>query len=292
MLCKANRMLVAALAAAGIAYASGCGREDAKPAAVMKPAEPSMASPVEPAKPKLRDDEHGHVGGAHGGIIVSIGQDNYHAEAVFENDGVLRLFMLGNDESKVIEIDAQKLVAFVKPEGEKRSTSIVLRPESQPGDSSGKTSQFVGHLPSDVAGKNVEVVIPSVRIGEERFRIGFKSDQAESNGHGEPMPDKVADERERDLYLTPGGLYTEADIASNGRKTASERFAGFKPAHDLHPQLGDKICPISLTKSNPQCTWVVGGKTYEFCCPPCVDEFVTLAKTKPEAIKEPESYVK
>ena len=291
MLCKANCLLVA-LAAAGIAYASGCSREAAKPVAVAKPPDSLVTTPADPVKPQLRDDEHGHVAGAHGGIIVSIGQDNYHAEAVFENDGMLRLFMLGNDESKVLEIDDQQLVAYVKPEGEKRSTSIVLRPESQPDDSQGKTSQFAGKLPSDVAGKNVEVVIPSVRIGVERFRIGFKSEQAGSDGHGDPMPDKVADDRERDLYLTPGGLYTEADIAANGSKTASERFAGFKPAHDLDPQPGDKICPITLTKSNPQCAWVVGGKTYEFCCPPCVDEFVTLAKTKPEAIKEPESYVK
>jgi multiple sugar transport system substrate-binding protein len=38
------------------------------------------------------------------------------------------------------------------------------------------------------------------------------------------------------------------------------------------------ICPISKTKAAPKFSWVVGGKTYQFCCPPCVDEFVQTAK--------------
>ena len=63
-------------------------------------------------------------------------------------------------------------------------------------------------------------------------------------------------------------------------------------SHDRKPKAGDKICPITRTKANPNITWVVGGKTYEFCCPPCVDEFVKTAKEHPEEIKEPGSYVK
>ena len=47
---------------------------------------------------------------------------------------------------------------------------------------------------------------------------------------------------------------------------------------------------VTLTKANPACTWIVGGKVYEFCCPPCVDEFVTLAKAG-GPIDEPEAYV-
>jgi hypothetical protein len=106
------------------------------------------------------------------------------------------------------------------------------------------------------------------------------------------MPAKVADEEERKLYLTPGGIYTQADIEANGNMTVSQKFASFQAAHDLNPKVGDKICPVTLTKANPKCSWIVGGKTYEFCCPPCVDEFVKLAKSKPEDVKEPEHYVK
>lgn len=42
---------------------------------------------------------HEHKPGAHGGIIVSLGKDSYHAEAVFEKDGAIRLY-LRKDEIK------------------------------------------------------------------------------------------------------------------------------------------------------------------------------------------------
>jgi YHS domain-containing protein len=92
--------------------------------------------------------------------------------------------------------------------------------------------------------------------------------------------------------LTAGGKYTVADIQANGNMTASQKFKGFRAQHDLSPKQGDKICPVTLTKANDKCSWIVGGKTYEFCCPPCVDEFVKMAKQNPDDLKEPHAYVK
>jgi YHS domain-containing protein len=123
------------------------------------------------------------------------------------------------------------------------------------------------------------------------------------SGHGsvindEPtdgdMPAKTADDEEKTLYLSPGGAYTEADIKANGNVTASEKFKGLKAQHNLKPKSGDKICPITLTKANPKFTWVVDGQSYEFCCPPCVDEFVAQAKDPQTAplIKKPDDYRK
>lgn len=234
--------------------------------------------------------EHAHKPGDHGGIIIEIGRDNYHAEAVFEKGGVLRLYTLGKDEAKIQEVEAQTLTGYVKPEGGSESTSFTLRPVPQPGDTEGKTSQFVANLPADLAGKNLEVTIPSIRIAGERFRLGFKSVSAPHDEGG--MLDKVSGKEEQQLYLTPGGKYTAADIQANGNVTASQKFKGVMASHDMKPKSGDKICPITMTKANPKFTWVVGGKSYEFCCPPCVDEFVKTAKEHPEEIKEPGSYVK
>ncbi len=69
------------------------------------------------------------------------------------------------------------------------------------------------------------------------------------------MPDPVGDDEERNLYLTPAGLYTEADIQANGNVTASQKFKGFKAKHELKPKSGDKICPVTMTKANPKCAW-------------------------------------
>jgi roadblock/LC7 domain-containing protein len=97
---------------------------------------------------------------------------------------------------------------------------------------------------------------------------------------------------ERDVFLTPGGLYTKADIKANGNKTVSQKYPDFMAAHDAMPKPGERLCPISKTKANPKLTWIVGGKKYTFCCPPCVTEFVKQAKTNPKSIQAPEAYVK
>ncbi len=275
-------VLFTALVGAALVVA-GCSN----PTATSTP-DPAKAAPgTTPADPK-GDGEHGHKPTAHGGIVVPIGSDSYHAEAVFEKGGILRLYTLGQNEAVVLEVEAQPLTGFVKVEGGMESESFVLAAKPQSGDKVGMTSLFVGHLPKDVAGKKVEVTIPAIRIGNERFRIAFKS--VPDGDHG--MPTKVPDAEERKLYLTPGGKYTEADIKANGGVVASAKFKGMKAEHDLKPKTGEKICPVTLTKANPKFSWVVGGKTYEFCCPPCVDEFVALAKEKPDEVKPPEFYRK
>ena len=146
-------------------------------------------------------------------------------------------------------------------------------------------SVFVGCAKTDVPPTATSAVVPT-----------------ESHGHGagahgtpEPTihpPEKVADDEESKLYLTPGGIYTVADIEANGNRTASQKFKSLRAEHDLKPRSGDKICPITLTKASPKFSWIVGGKTYEFCCPPCVDEFVGLAKNEPGKILAPEEYRK
>jgi hypothetical protein len=234
--------------------------------------------------------EHTHKPAAHGGTIVEIGRDNYHAEVVFEKGGTLRLYMLGQDEAKVQEVEAKTLEAYAKAEGALEASQFQLEPKPQAGDKPGFTSLFVGALPKELVGQHVEVTIPNVVIGDGRFRIAFSSNPPKSGDHG--MPDKVEDEAEKKLYLTAGGLYTEADIRANGQQTASQKFKGIKAQHDHKPKAGDKLCPISMTKANPKFTWIIGGKQYEFCCPPCVDEFLQTAKDNPAEIKDPAEYIK
>jgi len=234
-------------------------------------------------------DDHGHKPGEHGGILVSLGRDSYHVEAVFEAGGKLRLYTLGKDESRVIDVETQNLKGFAKAVGGNDAVSVAFAPEPQEGDAAERTSQFVGSLPADLIGKPVVVTIPNIVVSGERFRLGFESNAA---AHGESMPNKVADEEERELYLTPGGIYTQADIEANGAVTASQKFRGLMSSHDMQPKAGDRICPITSTKATPKFSWVVDGKTYEFCCPPCVDEFVKLSKLDPSAVKSPSEYVK
>jgi hypothetical protein len=103
---------------------------------------------------------------------------------------------------------------------------------------------------------------------------------------------QVSAEVEGELYLTPAGKYTRADIAANGPRLPSERYRGFQARHDFNPVSGDRLCPISRTKANSECTWIINGEEYEFCCPPCIDELVRLAKERPQELDPPAAYVK
>jgi len=249
----------------------------------------STSSPTTAPKPASTEGEHGHNPSAHGGTLVSIGKDNYHAEAVFEQGGKLRLYMLGADETKVIEIESQTLSAFVKASGAAESLPFELKANPQPGDAAGKTSQFLGEFPIAVVGKRVEVTIPSLRIGSERFRVAFSSGEAHADA---AMPAKLGTDEERKLFLTSGGIYSDADIKANGTTIPSVKFKGIRAEHNNDPKPGVKICPITDTVANPKFSWVIGGKSYEFCCTPCIEEFVALSKEKPGEIKDPKEYVK
>lgn len=272
---------------------SGCSQQTGQSVETVKDpkgaAAASNPSPPSSTAEVAAEDVHAHKPGAHGGIMVSLGRDSYHAEAVFEKGGVLRLYTLGKDESRVIDVETQTLKGYAKVEGDSEAVPFSLTADPQDGDAQGRTSQFAGQLPEGIAGRSVDVTIPNMVISGERFRLGFKS---VSEPHDDGMPARVADDEERSLYLTPGGIYTLEDIAANGGVTATEKFRGIRSSHDMFPKPGDRICPVTKTKANSKFTWIVGGKSYEFCCPPCVDEFVKSAKSNPDEILAPGEYVK
>src|SRR5262249_4894582 len=163
--------------------------------------------------------------------------------------------------------ERQTLEGYARAEDSNEDVEVNFEPVFRRGDSPGKTSEFKAKLPQELWGKAVTLTIPIKINGESfRFRIASKSPEHEDD----PMPAKVEGGKEKDLYLTPGGKYTVADIEANGKVTASQKFKGIKSNHNAKPNPGDKLCPISMTKANPKFTWVIDGQPYQFCCPPCV----------------------
>ncbi len=235
------------------------------------------------------DQEHAHLASQHGGILIELEPNRYQAEVWIEQDDTLRLMTLGQSASEIIDVESQELVAYVDG-GDGSVVPVPLQPEPQAGDEPGRTSQFVGRLPSSLMGRPISATVAALQIEGRRYRLGFSWPPTSS--HQPPMPEKVHDEAERDLYLTPGGRYTLADIQANGGVTASTAFAGFKAQHDFDPRPGDQLCPVTRTKANLECGWIIGGQRYTFCCPPCIDEFLTLAKERPEEVQAPAAYVK
>lgn len=284
---------------AAVAFTVGC-ESNSKPtpngsgsAASLPPKEPAEAAgaPAATSTDNKADSEHGHKDGQHGGTIVSLGRDSYHVEAVVAADGQIRLFTLGKDETRVIDVESQVLKGYVKAQSDTEAQEVSFEPTPQDGDTVDRTSVFVGKLPAALMGRSLEVTIPNIRIDGERFRLGFQTTQAE-HAESTSMPEKVGSAAEKELYLTPGGHYTTADIQANGNLTASQKFKGIKSDHNMNPKPGDTVCPISGTKANPKFTWIIGGKPYQFCCPPCVDEFLTNAKTSRDPLPDLDSFIK
>lgn len=224
----------------------------------------------------------------HSKTVVSLGGDRYHAEVVLTTDGYVKLYTLDRDSSQVLEVVAQNLIAHIRSHASQRSSSIELHPSPQTGDAAGTTSCFSGELPSNLAEQRLQVTIPNLRIGGQRFHLTIDRVPEEPVN----MPTQVGELEERELHLTPGGKYTLSDIHANGRMVPSTKYRGFEARHDSDPQRGEQLCPVTQTKANPTCVWVIGGQEYAFCCPPCIDEFVRLAKTRPEEVKSPETFVK
>ena len=248
-------LAVVATTAAAIVTIAGCASES--PQKTDSPAVASVAQTPLPSAPavaasaetgaKGAEEVHPHKPGSHGGIIIPIGSDSYHAEAVIEKGGVFRLLMLGKDETRIQEVDVQPVKAYIKAVGDPDATPIEMAATPQEGDAADMTSQFTGQLPEALQSRQLDVTIPNLRIAGERFRIGFTT---VTETHADEMPAALPDDEERMLYLIAGGKYTEADIKANGNVTASQKFKGVASKHDMFPKKGDRICPITLTKAN------------------------------------------
>lgn len=227
--------------------------------------------------------KHDHGSAPHDGTIVELG--NYHGEFCVDHVKKTATVYIYDEEMKnLVPIKVEKLLLSVKTP----SFQIDLKADQQATDPKGSSSRFVATHENFAKEQQLEGTV-SVEIDGKPY-VGDFLEEKHDDHKGEKKA--AAEPKETEIYLKPAGLYTEADIKANGSTTVSAKYKGLKVSHDIKPKAGDKLCPVTLTKANANLTWVIGGKTYEFCCPPCVDEFVVLAKEKPAEIKGPGEYVK
>lgn len=235
----------------------------------------------------------------HGGQIQAVGEN--HLEAVVSPNRSVALYIMGITETIAAPVTAQTLWAKVKPEGRAAGMpgeSIMLHAAPLTGELKGQSSVFVGEVPPAFAGQPVQMAVSLPLAGQEQ-QVKFALDPNGAASALVPAHDTAATRVvatpvtpvEHALFLTPGGGYTAADIAANGGTTPEQKFQGMMANHHLNPKKGAFICPITRTQANEKFAWVVSGKKYLFCCPPCVTEFVKQAKLHPGSLKSPQSYI-
>ena len=95
------------------------------------------------------DAEHGHVHehdhgdghGPHEGDLIELGNEEYHAEAVFDEDKhKVVIYLLGSDAKSAVPIDAKELILELP--GKDAPVTHTLAATPQDGDGEGKSSRF------------------------------------------------------------------------------------------------------------------------------------------------------
>jgi hypothetical protein len=266
------------LLAGAAALALGCVGDPPKPKKNPATRPPGKASAARHAD---------HEPGPHGGVVFDLGK--YHGEFVLKpGSDEATLYVLDDDEKTPAPIAATQLDVTLKSP----AVTVEFKPQPLPGEPNGKSSRFVGKHEAFAARQSLEATVIGMIDGKPS-EGRFEADAAGTpHSRHKSMPKGVGGTAaERELFLTPGGIYTEADIDANGRMLPSRKFAGISWPHDDDLKTGDKLCPVTANKADPRCVWIVNGNSYEFCCTPCLDKFVKWAKTQPDRIKKPEEYI-
>jgi len=227
-----------------------------------------------PDKTKEKENEHVHPeSGPHGGPFAEW-DDFYHAEFTVDHSAKeVTVYILDDKVKKAPKVDPAKITKVTLTViGSKPEIKIELKHDEKRTDEKGIA--FTGTHEQ------------FSKSGELKLNISGDVDNKHYSGDVTYKPAKTTQ-----LFLTPSRIYTLADIKANGNTTPAEKFKGKVWAHEEDLKPGDKICPVTKNKADPECAWIVKGQRYEFCCPPCLDKFIGWAHNQPERIKDSKEYV-
>jgi hypothetical protein len=116
------------LVATSLVGLTGCGKTK------------TNAPPSQAAVP-AHHHHHGASRGAHGGYVIGLDIENYHAELTRdENTNRVGVYILGEDAATAAPIDAQSVAIHVKVDD--KPTEYKLPAVTQPGEPAGKSSYF------------------------------------------------------------------------------------------------------------------------------------------------------
>ncbi|HSG73190.1 MAG TPA: hypothetical protein VLA12_22435 [Planctomycetaceae bacterium] len=89
-----------------------------------------------------RTDAHSHAEhGPHGGDLIELGNEDYHAEMVHGDDDVISFYILGSDAKTAVPISATELIVNVTHDGKPEQFKLAASPDK--GDPEGKSSRFI-----------------------------------------------------------------------------------------------------------------------------------------------------
>lgn len=154
--------LVAIVACIGVA---GCTSQSSTNSQHVAPATTSSASGSQPAAaPPEHEHAHGH--GPHGGHLVDLGSNDYHAELTFASGGpVVSVYTLGADPAKVVAIDAPSITIVTSVEGKVSKYEVPANRQSDDPPNKSSCFELTNEDLYRVATGNDPAPTPRLRIG-------------------------------------------------------------------------------------------------------------------------------
>jgi hypothetical protein len=129
-------------ALAFIGFTVGCSNE-AKPTTKNK-------TPATTPTPQKHVEEHTHPShGPHGGNLIELGDEEYHAEFVHDEKTCnVMLYILDSSAKNSVAIDATEIVINLKHDGKPEQHKLAAEPQAA--DSPGKSSRFTSRKNDDL----------------------------------------------------------------------------------------------------------------------------------------------
>lgn len=125
---KPLRNFLLLLGWAGLAFWTGCGSEKEAYHEVKKGA-------------KVADQAHDHEHGPHSGHLVELGEEEYHAEVVFDAKAAkVTIYLLDSSAKKPVPVDAKEIKLELQVAGKPKSFVAKAAPDT--GDPANKSSRF------------------------------------------------------------------------------------------------------------------------------------------------------
>lgn len=137
----------------------------------------------------VAEHAHEHVHGPHDGELIEIGDEEYHAELIHDDQaGAVTIYVLDDAHEKAVPIEAAAITIKMVVNATPVEFKVVAKP--QEGDPAGKASRFESKeqalgLALDNEQAERELVIA---IGEKTYHAKFAHFDDEHHHHHEPPP--------------------------------------------------------------------------------------------------------
>lgn len=140
------------------------------------------------------EDKHEHATkGPHKGTLVELGDEEFHAEIVHNDEmGMVTVYLLGSDAKSAVATDAKDIAVNAKVNG--KAVQIKINPAPTKSDKKGTASRFISKSKDLVALLDNHDVKPVLRVTIEgktfNGKIEHDHDEHDHDHDDKPAPKK------------------------------------------------------------------------------------------------------